>query len=206
MQFFRANSRQRTTWVSLCASTLLLSCQSPPVSAPLAQDGFHPVFDPQTLAGISHEDGRAPEGWVADDNQLKHVGGDPLHANVGNKDFELTCQWKSDGATNPRINVVVGSDAHARTEAQLAGRMLNYAEQLPNAPQPRAAGSWNDVRIQVVGGNVTMWLNGTQSASPAPLPDGEKHLRFEGGSDPVWFQNVLMREVAGDDGLPATTK
>ena len=59
--------------------------QSPPISAPLAQDGFHSVFDPQTLAGISHEDGRAPEGWVADDNQLKHVGGDPLHASVANK-------------------------------------------------------------------------------------------------------------------------
>lgn len=181
---------------------LLSACSAPPTSAPQVEQGFRPVFDPQTLVGVAHEDGRAPEGWIVENDALKHTGGEPLHANLGAQDFELTCQWKTEGTTQPRIDVLVGPNARARTEAQAAQRILNYDVQLPNAPKPLAAGSWNEVRVRVVGANVSMWLNGVSSAPDAKIAAGVKHVRFEGGADPVWFQNVLTREVAGTDGLP----
>ncbi len=185
--------------------TLVASCSAPPVSTPPIESGYRTVMDPQTMMGVTHEDGRAPEGWVTEGDALRHAGGAPIAAPLGSKDFELTCQWKSSGSTTPAIDVLVSSDLRAKQQAKSANRILNYAQQLPRAPQPLAVGSWNEVRIRVVGGDVSMWLNGVQHPTTSKLAPGERHLRLEGGPDPVWFQQVLMREVAGTDGLPPTT-
>ncbi len=192
-------------WGIACAvvsSGILVSCTAPPTSAPPLESGYRPVYDPETLMGITHADGRTPEGWVTDGSALRHAGGAPIAAPLGSGDFELTCQWKSSGTSAPNIDVLVSADLHAKEAAEASNRILNYAEQLPRAPQPLAAGSWNEVRIRVVGGDVSMWLNGVEHPTTTKLSPGDRHLRLEGGPDPVWFQRVLIREVAGDDGTP----
>ncbi len=113
-----------------------------------------------------------------------------------------------DDAVHP--DALEGSD-------RLAG--ANYDVHAPDTSTANPAGEWNSARILARGPHVEHWLNGERVVSYElwsedwkariaeskwiDMPDyGMKesgHISLQDHGDPIWFRNVRIRRLAGED-------
>ena len=142
-------------------------------------EGWRLLFD-----GASTEHWRGfraddfPAGWVIDDAALHRAGpaGDIVTREQFG-DFDLTLEWRVEGAGNSGVFFRVTED-HERVwetgpEMQVLNNEVhpdgavpetsagsNYGLHAPTRDMTRPIGEWNAARILVQGAHVELWLNG----------------------------------------------
>lgn len=214
----------------------LLGGGAAPVAAEPGAEPWISLFDGRTLAGwrgYHAEDGAG--GWEVTDGALYGAGGQGDLMTVARyADFELELEWKVSAGGNSGIfylampglpaifegapEMQVLDDAGHRDGAD-ALTSAGAAYGLYAAPRGvvRPAGSWNQVRIRVLGNEVEHWLNGqrvvrytlgsadwrarVRASKFRAWPDygmsRRGHIGLQDHGDPVWYRHLRLRPLQG---------
>lgn len=142
--------------------------------------GWKLLFDGKTLDGWMSWRGRKPltaGGWQAKDGtlHLKKGGGD-IYTKDAFENYELELEWKTTG--NSGIFIRVDTDAKGtiyslapEVQIERNTRAELYALYFPKKKPTIHPDGWNKVRIRLVNGHGTHWIN------------GEKLYEYQIGSD-----------------------
>lgn len=196
-------------------------------------DGWQDLLADDTLAAWrNYQADSVSSSWTVQNGILKRSGrraGD-LITRQQYRDFELELEWRVETGGNSGIffratedekriymsapEVQILDDNHHRDgHSPLTSAGSNYG--LHPAPRgiARSAGAWNQIRLRVVGNQVTQWLNGQQivdytlgsedwnqrvadskfSAWPAYGKAARGHIGLQDHGDPVAFRNIRIR-------------
>ncbi len=116
-------------------------------------------------------------------------------------DFEMKFEWRAlkekfnsgfyirckPDAGNNQIRVDKGTEG-----AFLAGK-LDGAKAVPALQ--KAVGEWNEWRVLVKGGSVTLWCNGKLAWEATGLIPERGHIGLQAEGVPMEFRNLQMREI-----------
>lgn len=204
------------------------------------KQGWELLFDGETTGGwhtyLKEEAGAA---WTVSDGALmfksgnKEGGGDLVtDKEYGN--YELSLEWKiSEGGnsgiifnvhedpefratyvTGPEMQVLDNEKAHDNKEDDhLAGSLYDMIAVGRDVTKP--AGQWNQARLRLNQGQLTLWLNGTETAdvkigseewkeliAGSKFKDWEHfaeytkgHIALQDHGHPVWYRNIKIREL-----------
>jgi len=155
------------------------------------KDGWVLLFDGKTTSGwhTYHKDAATP-AWSVQDGALvfnpdagKGQGGD-LVTDGEYENYDLTIEWKiSDGGNSGVIFGVKEDPKYGATyqtgiemqvldninagdrfiDNHLAGSLYDLIGG-PDVSKPKAVGEWNQARVLYNNGEITLWLNGIQTA------------------------------------------
>ena len=205
-----------------------------------SRHGWISLFNGHDLSGWHsyHQSGPAP-AWKVEDGAivLDHSdgarGGD-LVSNQEYRNFELELAWKISKGGNSGILFLVHEDPHIgatyfsgpemqvldnqyaednKNPTHLAGSLYDLIAADPGAVHPY--GQWNRVRIRLLNGHLTFWMNGkkvvqTQLWTPqwdslvahskfkqwpvfATYHSG--HIALQDHGDQVWFRDIRIKEL-----------
>lgn len=217
----------------------LLGASAPLLAAEPAAGSWISLFDGDTLHGWrGYHDAEPAGSWEASDGVLYGAGGQGDLMTVARyADFELALEWKVSAGGNSGIfylampglpaiyqgapEMQVLDDAGHRDGAD-ALTSAGAAYGLYAAPRGvvRPAGSWNEVRIRVLGNEVEHWLNGQRVVSYTlgsadwrarvraskfhAWPDygmsRRGHIGLQDHGDPVWYRQLRLRPLQGTAG------
>ncbi|HYH56776.1 MAG TPA: DUF1080 domain-containing protein [Anseongella sp.] len=203
------------------------------------QQGWTLLFDGKTTSGwhtyLKEEAGAA---WTVTDGALMFnagtkEGGD-LVTDKEYENYELSLEWKiSEGGnsgiifnvheapsfratytTGPEMQVLDNEKAQDNKEDDhLAGALYDMIDVGRGIAKP--AGEWNQARLRLNKGQLTLWLNGTQTAdvkigsekwkqliANSKFKDWEHFARYSKGrialqdhGNEVWYRNIKIREL-----------
>jgi hypothetical protein len=184
----------------------------------LAEAGFAPLFDGQTLAGWSVQDGPPSAFRVVDGAIVVDQGSNfPawLRSDRQYENFDFRCEFFLRGWTNSGI--YLHAPEHGRNT--WVGLKINIFHQPDAQPRPESAGSifpliapravnvknqgeWNSLRALMDWPRLQVWMNDTpiQDIDVETVPELRHRLRrgylgFESLSYPIRFRNVRIRAL-----------
>jgi len=194
--------------VGIVAVLVLRSCtQNPP------GEGWTTLIDGErgmenwniTNGGNWH----AEDGAIQADRSTAAKGASVLVSKRSFRDFELYVEFWAAAETNSGVYLRAMNPSSVSTstgayEVQIwdtnpnpkyaTGSLVNVA-----AVEPiyKAGGRWNTYEIRAKGPEITVKLNGVQtaSASDGRFPEGRIGLQFNPNSGPIKFRKVLVREL-----------
>ena len=182
------------------------------------ESGFVPLFDGQTLAGWSVQDGPASAFRVADGAIGVAQGANfpPwLRSDRQYENFDFRCEFFLRGWTNSGL--YLHAPEHGRNT--WVGMKINIFHQPDPQPRPESAGSivplvapravhvknqgeWNSLRALMDWPRLQVWMNDTpiQDLDVETVPELRHRLRrgylgFESLSYPIRFRNIRIREL-----------
>ena len=212
----RATMNRRTFLTAGClapAAVRALHAQSSGV-----ESGFVPLFDGQTLAGWSVQDGPPSAFRVVDGAIVVDQGSNfPtwLRSDRQYENFDVRCEFFLRGWTNSGI--YLHAPEHGRNT--WVGLKINIFHQADAQPRPESAGSifpliapravnvknqgeWNSLRALMDWPRLQVWMNDTpiQDIDVETVPELRHRLRrgylgFESLSYPIRFRNIRIREL-----------
>lgn len=163
-------------FASLLATCSLLSAEEKP--APPAPPKA--LFDGQSLAGFTNQEGKAPgAGWVVEDGAIHRKGksGD-LYVAGEHGDFTLEFEWKIAAAGNSGVKYrvqlygkslmgpeyqLLDDEKHPDGKVGAQRQTASLYDILPPEAakkQAKPAGEWNTTKIVAQGTKFEHWLNG----------------------------------------------
>ena len=186
---------------------LLAGCAGNP-----AGDGWITLLDGEK--GLENWDNTNGGNWHPEDgaivaDRLTGKGFSVLVSKRSFKDFELYVEFWASEDTNSGVYLRAMNPTDVRTatgayEAQIwdknpdpkyaTGSLVNVAP-VPVPPIYQAGGKWNVYEIRAKGPEITLKLNGVQTAvgNDARYPEGRIGLQFNSG--PIKFRKVLVRPL-----------
>ncbi|PJJ76687.1 uncharacterized protein DUF1080 [Thermoflavifilum aggregans] len=230
---------QRICW-TICLFFVLGALQMPAAAQTASRHKWISLFNSRDLTGWHsyHQSAPAP-AWKVQDGAivLDHSGnarGGDLVTDREYSNFELELQWKISKGGNSGILFLVHEDPRIgatyftgpemqvldnqyaddnKIPSHLAGSLYDLIAADPKAVHPY--GAWNTVRIKLLNGHLTFWMNGekvveTQLWTPqwdslvahskftqwpvfATYHTG--HIALQDHGDEVWFRNIRIREL-----------
>ena len=195
----------RNLFGALAASLLLAACAHDP-----ATQGWITLIDGE--AGMENWNITGGGNWRAEEGAIQAdrstaKGASVLVSKRSFRDFELYAEFWAADETNSGIYLRAMNPASVSTstgayEAQIwdrnpdpkysTGSLVNVA-----AVQPiyKAGGRWNTYEIRAKGPEITLRLNGVQTATAndGRFPEGRIGLQFNSG--PIKFRKVRIREL-----------
>lgn len=193
----------------LAVSLLLAACAS------MGSSGWVTLLDGEkgmenwniTNGGNWH----AEDGAIVADKSSSAKGASVLVSKRSFKDFELYVEFWAADETNSGVYLRVMNPNDVRTatgayEAQIwdhnpdpkyaTGSLVNVAA-VPVPPIYKAGGHWNVYEIRAKGPEITLKLNGVQTAkaNDGRFPEGRIGLQFNPNSGPIKFRKVRIREL-----------
>jgi hypothetical protein len=184
----------------------------------LAEAGFAPLFDGQTLAGWSVQAGPPSAFRVVDGAIVVDQGSNfPtwLRSDRQYENFDFRCELFLRGWTNSGL--YLHAPEHGRNT--WVGMKINIFHQADPQPRPESAGSifpliapravtvknqgeWNSLRVLMDWPRLQVWMNDTpvQDLDVETVPELRHRLRrgylgFESLSYPIRFRNIRIREL-----------
>ena len=206
---------------NLCALCLLLVTQvackkdsTPQVSQ--AELGFVEIFNGENLAGwINHGE----EKWYVENGELICESGPKkeygyLSTERFYGDFELKLKFKQEANGNSGVffrstlegTKITGWQVEiAPPESHTGGIYESYGRGWLIQPSPEKdkalkMGEWNEMKIRVVGDQVTSWVNGTEmiSIADAKIGKGKGAIALQihdGGGIKVRWKDIMVRTI-----------
>jgi hypothetical protein len=206
------------------------------------RDNDNPKFDEllgaKDLSRFRGYDGEEiGAGWKIDGKNLHFdgSGGGDIITKDEYDDFELQFEYKiSEGGNSGvmfRVSLgdanadmsgpefqILDDEKHAEGTNPLTEAGGLYGMYAPNNKKPRAAGTWNEVRMIVDGNLVTHYLNGVKVVEAeigsqiwknrlkdSKFKDWEKyatnskgHIAFQDHGDEVWYRNIRVKSLSED--------
>ncbi len=206
------------------------------LSARERADGWQLLFDGRDLSqwrNFKH-DGLSDK-WVVEDGAIKLTGGGggDILTKAKYQDFDLRLDWKISEVGNSGIFILADETgehiySHA-PEIQILDNERHPDNKLDThrsgslydmiaspAASHRIAGEWNQVRILLDQGQLTVWQNGVQTASvkihgpewrqlvatskfanwPGFAANGSGHIGLQDHGDVVWFKNLKIKDLS----------
>src|SRR5262245_10350379 len=183
-----------------------------------SESGFTPLFDGQTLAGWSVQDGppsafRVMDGAITVDEWSNFPAW--LRSDKEYENFDFRCEFFLKGWMNSGI--YLHAPEHGRNT--WVGMKINLFHQNDARPKPESAGSifpivaplatsvknqgeWNTLRTLMDWPRLQVWINDTpvQDLDVETIPELKYRLRrgyigFESLSYPIRFRNIRLREL-----------
>lgn len=211
------NTLNRRTFLATAgvvpATLRALHAQSPSV-----EPGFVSLFDGQTLAGWSVQEGPSSAFRVLDGAIVVDQGSNfPtwLRSDKQYENFDFRCEFFLRGWSNSGI--YLHAPEHGRNS--WVGMKINIFHQKDAEPRPESAGSifplippravnvknqgeWNTMRVLMDWPRLQAWMNDTliQDLDVETVPElrhrlRRGHLGFESLSYPIRFRNIRIREL-----------
>ena len=190
--------------------------------SPGAEPGFVSLFDGQTLAGWSVQEGPASAFKAVDGAIVVDEGSNfPtwLRSDKQYENFDFRCEFFLKGWTNSGI--YLHAPEHGRNT--WVGMKINIFHQNDREPKPESAGSifplvppravnvknqgeWNTLRALMDWPRLQVWMNDTvvQDLDVEAVPELKHRLRrgylgLESLSYPIRFRNIRVRELPGKE-------
>lgn len=175
-----------------------------------AKEGWKLLFDGKSAEGWMSWKTKKPlelDGWVIEDGALtlKKGGGD-IYTAEAYENFELSLEWKTKGNSgilfrvNPEVN---GAIYRVAPEIQIerskgkkstdAGGLYDLYDIAVEGEKKIDPDGWNEIRIRLVDGKGTHWLN------------GQKVAEYEIGNED-WKKRVAASKFATWEGFAETAK
>jgi hypothetical protein len=176
-----------------------------------AKDGWKLLFDGKSTAGwMSWKTKKPlePGAWVIEDGALtlKGNGGGDIYSAEAYENFELSLEWKTKGNSgilfrvNPkdsgpiyRVAPEIQIERSKGKSSTDAGGLYALYDIAVEGEKKIDPDGWNEVRIRLVDGKGTHWLN------------GQKVAEYEIGSDD-WKKKVAASKFADWEGFAETAK
>ena len=181
-----------------------------------APDAFKPLFDGKTLKGWHALPGGA---WQVKDGVLVFQGDRRgyLYHERPLTDYVLTLEWRWPGKEGDSgvwfLMAKPGAARPACLEVQLlsgkagdfwliggfrmtvAGRPAAGHVVKSAASSERPIGQWNRMTITVLGGAVTVKVNGVVQNKAADCPRGPSHVALQAEGDAIHFRNIRVQPL-----------
>lgn len=172
-----------------------------------ADADFQPLFNGKDFTGwrfsLQKTGDPWPENWKVKDGIISLTGAMRPHLVTAREfaDFEMKFEWRAmkekfnsgfyirckPDAGNNQIRVDKGTEG-----AFLAGK-LDGAKAVPTLQ--KAVGEWNEWRVLVKGGSVTLWCNGKLAWEATGLIPERGHIGLQAEGVPMEFRNLQVREL-----------
>lgn len=196
--------------VILAATLFMASCESDEME----------LFNGEDLTGWEIY---GTEKWYVEDGILvSESGPDAEYGYLGTtdyyKDFELTAEFKQDADGNSGIFIRSTFDGTTVSGWQVevappgnntGGIYESYGRGWIIQPDPEKDkflkyGDWNTIKIRVVGGQVTTWLNGEQMVdlTDEKIAAGEGAIALQihsGGGLKILWKNIMLKDLGNED-------
>ncbi len=224
----------RTIWFLLLAMLLAPSLRAEEpnqLTSDEEQAGFQSLFNGKDLSGWRHSG-----NWIVEDGAITRTekGGSLVYADAKvPDDFELRFDWKVARGSNSGVYYrptqyeyqILDNAVHADGKNPRTSAASLYFCMQPSEDATRPVGQWNTARIVCQGTVVQHWLNDVKVihfdyADPkwashvdllkergGDLEARGANLSLQDHGDPVWFRNLRIRALEGDeaiDGMPVT--
>jgi hypothetical protein len=182
--------------------------------AGMGSGGWVTLLDGET--GMENWNVTGGGNWRAEDGSIQAdksttKGASILVSKRSFKDFELYVEFWAADETNSGVYLRAMNPNDVRTatgayEAQIwdrnpdpkyaTGALVNVAA-VPVPPIYKAGGHWNVYEIRAKGPEITLKLNGVQTAkaNDGRFPEGRIGLQFNPNSGPIKFRKVRIREL-----------
>ncbi|HEX5792320.1 MAG TPA: DUF1080 domain-containing protein [Rheinheimera sp.] len=199
------------------------------------QDGWQLLFDGKDLSQWRNfkQDGLSDK-WVIEDGTIKLTGkgGGDILTKAQYQNFDLKLEWKISAVGNSGIFILAdetGSQIYSHApeiqildnerhpDNKLASHLSGSLYDMIASPAAshKVAGEWNQVRILLAQGQLTIWQNGLQTASVkihSPqwqqlvaaskfanwtgfAANSSGHIGLQDHGDVVWFKNLKIKEL-----------
>ncbi len=199
------------------------------------RDGWQLLFDGKDLSQWRNfrQEGLSQQ-WVIADGAIKLTGkgGGDILTKAQYQNFDLKLEWKIAEGGNSGIFILAdetGSQIYSHApEIQILDNERHPDNKLANhlsgslydmiaspAASHKIAGEWNQVRILLDQGQLTVWQNGVQTASvkihsqewqqlvaaskfanwPGFAANSSGHIGLQDHGDVVWFKNLKIKEL-----------
>jgi len=197
--------------------------------------GWQLLFDGEDLSQWRNFKGEGlSDKWVVEDGAIKlsGPGGGDILTRARYRDFDLRLDWKISEGGNSGIFIladetgeriyshapeiqILDNERHPdnQLDTHLSGSLYDMIASPPASHRP--AGEWNQVRILLDRGQLTVWQNGVQTVSvrihgpewqrlvaaskfanwPGFAANDCGHIGLQDHGDVVWFKNLKIREL-----------
>lgn len=182
-------------------------------SATYEENGWVQLFNGKDLKGWQKaREPRVDPLWTVEDGAMTNLNGARDIATIAEyKDYDLTLEYKTVKEGNSgvylrgRIEVQV-FDSHGKKTPDTGDDGAIYGQFAPKVNASKPAGEWNRLEIHLVGGTITIKLNGMlihdnvklsevcRGALPGGLLDPGP-IRLQGDHGKVWFRNLKLRPI-----------
>lgn len=172
-----------------------------------ADADFQPLFNGKDFTGwrfsLQKTGDPWPENWKVKDGLISLTGAMRPHLVTVREfaDFEMKFEWRAlkekfnsgfyirckPDAGNNQIRVDKGTEG-----AFLAGSLAG-AKAVPALQ--KNVGEWNEWRVLVKGGSVTLWCNGKLAWEATGLVPERGHIGLQAEGVPMEFRNLQLREL-----------
>lgn len=176
-------------------------------SSRAVDDGFQSLFNGKDFTGWRFSLQKAgdpwPDNWKVKDGAIFLTGAMRPHLITTREytDFEVRFEWRTlkekfnsgfyirckPDAGNNQIRIDKGTEG-----AVLAGR-IEGAKAVPALQ--KATGEWNEWRVTVKGGSVTLWCNGKTAWEGTGLTPERGCIGIQAEGSPLEFRNLQVREI-----------
>jgi len=204
--------RNFKSFVVLSAACLLVSCSTSKQTD---------LFNGKDLSGWEIY---GTEKWYVEDGILISESGPEgeygyLGTNDYYKDFELTAEFKQEEDGNSGIFIrstfegtkVSGWQVEVAPPGHNTGGIYeSYGRGWLIQPDPEKDkflkyGDWNTIKVRVVGGQVTTWLNGEQMVdiTDEKIAEGEGAIALQihsGGGLKILWRNIVVKDLSAQAG------
>ena len=172
-----------------------------------ADADFQPLFNGKDFTGwrfsLQKPGDPWPENWKVKDGVIYLTGAMRPHLVTTREfaDFEMKFEWRAlkekfnsgfyirckPDAGNNQIRLDKGTEG-----AFLAGK-LDGAKAVPALQ--KAVGEWNEWRVLVKGGSISLWCNGKPAWEATGMVPDRGHIGLQAEGVPMEFRNLQVREI-----------
>mgnify|MGYP000564504959 CR=1 FL=1 len=188
------------------------------------------VGDPKTLAESKPADWAKAQAeadramrahWTVSDGVLAFDGQGPSIRTVREfGDFELKLEWKIESGGDSGVYLrgcpqvqIWDAQQHPEGSGGLYNNQHNPSK--PHIRMDKPIGTWNSMRVQMIGSVVNVTLNGQCVAFEVPLenywdpsqpvpPTGPVELQAHG--TPIWFRKIMIRQIPPQEPAAETSE
>lgn len=203
-------------WADLVTASVILATVVIGVASPVSAQDAHSIFNGENLDGWTIH---GTELWYVEDGELVCESGPDaeygyLRTDATYDDFELTLEFKQDADGNSGVFFrstidgvrISGWQAEVAPPGLYSGGIYeSYGRGWLIQPEPELdsalrMGEWNEMKLRVVGGRVTTWINGTQmiDLTDEGIGEGQGHIALQihdGGGIKVRWRNLRVLEL-----------